>query len=91
MNDDSFSRVGVFLYAKARFYVRMKAVYIMSLRSKAGMKGVLPSIRRKRRIPTLNITQIKYVAAALTVCLLFHTLFAPMVDEIGRASCRERV
>ena len=80
MNDHSFSRVGVFLYAKARFYVRMKAVYIMSLRSKAGMKGVLPSIRRKRRIPTLNITQIKYVAAALTVCLLFHTLFAPMVD-----------
>lgn len=44
------------------------------------MKGVLPSIRRERRIPTLNITQIKYVAAALTVCLLFHTLFAPMVD-----------
>ena len=44
------------------------------------MKDVLPSIRRERQIPTLNITQIKYVAAALTVCLLFHTLFAPMVD-----------
>ena len=44
------------------------------------MKDVLSSIRRERQIPTLNITQIKYVAAALTVCLLFHTLFAPMVD-----------
>ena len=44
------------------------------------MKAVLPSICRERQTPTLNITQIKYVAAALTVCLLFHTLFAPMVD-----------